>query len=341
MKIAIYGAGSLGTIIGALLSKAGKDVDLIDVNIAHVNALNEKGARIVGHMELTQPVKAICPDDMKEPYDYMFYLTKPTQNEVALPHLARYLKPDGIVIACQNGLPEKAIAQVVGETRVVGCVIGWGATWMEPGVSKLTTPTDHMTFTLGTLDNQITDRVRAVEEMLHDVGIAQIAPDFIGGRWGKLIINCTFSAMGAIVNGTFGDVIDNPKAIRSAAFIYNEMMAIANAAGIKPISLDFAGFDYNMLTFQTEQELEAKIPVFEFMAEPYRDIKTQILFDIEAGRYPEIDTTFNGIILNWGERYGVPTPVNRQVVEMIREMADGKLKLSATNVDRITLPELP
>lgn len=48
MNIAIYGAGSLGTIMGAFLSESDADVDLIDVNQAHVDKLNEEGAHVVG-----------------------------------------------------------------------------------------------------------------------------------------------------------------------------------------------------------------------------------------------------------------------------------------------------
>ena len=55
MKIAIVGAGSLGTIIGALLTKGGRDVTLVDANEEHVKALNEKGAQIVGFLEDDRP----------------------------------------------------------------------------------------------------------------------------------------------------------------------------------------------------------------------------------------------------------------------------------------------
>ncbi|MCL2122435.1 MAG: 2-dehydropantoate 2-reductase [Clostridiales bacterium] len=338
-RIAVYGAGSLGTIVGALLSKAGKDVDLIDTNAEHVKALNEKGAKIIGHLDLLQPVKAIFPDDAKEPYDYIIYLTKPTQNESALKQVVRCLKPDGVVVVCQNGMPEEAVAEAVGQGRVVGCVIGWGATWMEPGVSKLTSPVDLMTFYLGELDNQVTERLKAIVDIFNDIGKASIIPDLRGGRWSKLTVNCAFSTMSAVVNGTYGDVIDHPKAIRCAAFIYNEAMAIAAAAGIKPIS-DTPGFSYEMLTFKSGQELEQKIPIFKQLLAEHRSIKTQMLFDIAAGRYPEIDTTYNGILLRWGEKYKVPTPVNQQVVDIVHQMAGGKLEPSAANVDLITLPDL-
>ena len=64
IRCAIYGAGSLGTVLGAYMTKNGANVELINRNKAHVIALNEKGAHITGTVELTVPVKALTPDQM-------------------------------------------------------------------------------------------------------------------------------------------------------------------------------------------------------------------------------------------------------------------------------------
>ena len=61
MRIAIYGAGSLGTILGAFISKAGVPIELINRNKAHVEALKTKGAQVVGTMNFRQPVLAYTP----------------------------------------------------------------------------------------------------------------------------------------------------------------------------------------------------------------------------------------------------------------------------------------
>ena len=64
MRTAIYGAGSLGTILGAFIAKAGMPIELINRNKAHVEALNIDGAHIVGTMKFTQKVTAYTPDQM-------------------------------------------------------------------------------------------------------------------------------------------------------------------------------------------------------------------------------------------------------------------------------------
>jgi 2-dehydropantoate 2-reductase len=168
MRMAVMGAGSLGTIVGALVTKGGYDIDLIDVNVDHVKALNAKGAKITGLMEeLVRPVKAITPDEMTGEYDLIFYLTKTTQNESALKYVIRHLKRDGVVVCMQNGIPEDAVADAVGKDRTVGCIVGWGATWVEPGVSKLTSKTNNMHYVMGELDGKDTGRLHEIAKVLN------------------------------------------------------------------------------------------------------------------------------------------------------------------------------
>lgn len=338
MKMAIMGAGSLGTILGALLTKNGFDIHLIKRNAHDVNVFNTVGAKIIGLMELSQPVKALTPDQMTDEYDIIFYLTKTTQNESALKYCNKHLKSDGILLCMQNGLPEDAVCEVMGKERVAGCVTGWGATYVEPGVSKLTSDPEHMTYDIGELDGKITDRILMLEKILNHAGHVNVHTNLMGIRWTKLTSNSCFSGMSAVVGGTFGDVLDHPKAIRCAAHILKESVAVAKAAGVNPVP--FQGDDVTKLTFNTEKELAEKMPGIRKIAEHHRNIRTQMLYDIEAGRPTEIDT-FNGIFVKWGEKFGVPTPVNRQVVDIIKGMSEGKYKIGPANVDLIKLPELP
>ena len=76
INAAIYGAGSLGTVLGAYITKNGGEIDLINRNKAHVAALNEKGAKITGTVEMTVQVTAFTPDEMTKKYDVIFLMTK-------------------------------------------------------------------------------------------------------------------------------------------------------------------------------------------------------------------------------------------------------------------------
>ena len=124
MHTALVGAGSLGTIIGALLSKGGVDVVLVDANLEHVKALNSRGAQVVGCMDCVTPVKAIVPAEMKGVYDLVIYLVKGTYDEVALPQVWPYLGSHSTLITLQNGVPEDKVASFIGRGRTTGGAVG-------------------------------------------------------------------------------------------------------------------------------------------------------------------------------------------------------------------------
>ena len=91
INCAIYGAGSLGTVLGAYITKNGGKIDLINRNKAHVAALNEKGATIKGTVNMNVPVTAITPDQMSKKYDVIFLMTKQLFNKEVVTMLKDYL----------------------------------------------------------------------------------------------------------------------------------------------------------------------------------------------------------------------------------------------------------
>ena len=126
MKAAIMGAGAMGTVLGAFLTRNGFPVDLIDSYPAQVDALNEKGAGVVGCAELTVPVRALLPEQMEGVYDLVFLMVKQTNNEASLRALLPHLGENSTVCTLQNGVPELAVAEFVGRNRTVGGACRWG-----------------------------------------------------------------------------------------------------------------------------------------------------------------------------------------------------------------------
>jgi 2-dehydropantoate 2-reductase len=332
------GAGSLGTIIGALVSKENREVVLIDANREHVNALNQKGATITGKMDLNVPVKAITPDEMEGIYDIVLFLVKQTYNDVALKQLLPHLGPDSVVCTLQNGVPEDAVAEVVGKERTMGGTVGWGATWIGPGVSMLTSDPAKMTFDLGELDGSIRERTLKVKELLDPIGQTVIVPNLIGIRWTKLLVNATLSGMSAVLGCTFGEVLDNEKALTCAAHIGNEALLIARARGISMEPLQ--GHDLTALGFRTKKEMVARFPLYHAIFGPHRLLKASMLQDLEKGRKTEIDA-INGEVSKWGARLSIPTPVNDKVVEIVKGIENGKYTYSFSNLEMFEIPEIP
>ena len=147
-RIALMGAGSLGTILGGYISRH-RQIDIIDVNEAHVETMNRNGAKVIGTVEMTVPVHAITPDEMEDEYDLIIYLVKQTFNRTALPQMIGHMKKDGVIVTGQNGVPEPAICRLWPKEQVYGAPVAWGASYVEPGVSRLTSDPNHMGFTLG------------------------------------------------------------------------------------------------------------------------------------------------------------------------------------------------
>ena len=330
MRVAIMGVGSLGTILGAYISKAGKQIDLIDVNKEHVDALNKRGATVIGKILFNVPVKALTPDEMQGTYDLVFYMTKQTYNETALKQLLPHLGPDSVVCTLQNGLPEPAVAEYVGKDRTIGCTVGWGATWIGAGVSELTSDPNHMVFDVGSLDGAVTDKVKLAHEYLSLMCPTHILANLIGVRWSKLLVNSTFSGMSTVLGCTFGDVMDDPRSLRVVEYIANEVIHVARADGVK-MEL-FSGDDLELLAFESKEERDNTAKYYPKFFGPHRALKASMLQDLEKGRKCEIDA-INGVVCDFGRKVGIPTPANDKVVEIVKGIESGKYKYTFSNVE--------
>ncbi len=337
MRIALVGAGSMGTVLGALVSRGGEDIVMVDVNETQVKALNEKGARIVGHMDLTVPVKAITPGEMEGIYDLVIYLVKTVYDDQALPEILPFIGEQSAVITLQNGVPEEKVASVVGRERTLGGAIGWGATLLEPGVSELTSEVEAMTYDIGELDGSISPRIEAVKAVLDKAGKAEISTNLAGVRWTKLLANVSLSGLGAALNCTYGEILDNDKAIRAAASIIVETIKTARALGITMEPMQ--GVNPEVLIDIIRENEENALNVIRMVWGRHRDLVASMLQDLRKGVPCEVET-LNGYLSAKSAEVGVPTPVNDKVTEIIRGIEAGKYPLSFDNLEMIEVRPL-
>ncbi|RNB90482.1 ketopantoate reductase family protein [Brevibacillus fluminis] len=318
MRTAIMGAGSLGTIIGAFLSREGVSVELIDTNVAHVEALNRHGATVNGFTECTVPVIAYTPDQMNGTYDLVLLLTKQTYNQQVLSALLPFLHSDSIVCTLQNGVPEERVAAIVGRERVIGGAVGFGATWNGPGVSQLTTPLETVAryaFEIGELDGSDSSRIRHVQELLGHVGGCHVVFNLLSIKWSKLLINATFSGMSAALGCTFGDVLEDERAMACVAQIADETIKVAHAQDIRLTHMQ--GKDLEELALAPGETFLVKLPIYRHVFAPHAALKASMLQDLERGLPTEIDW-MNGLICQKGRQLGIPTPFNDRVVALVK-----------------------
>src|SRR5690606_9900127 len=334
MRAALIGAGSLGSIIGALMTQGGRPIDLIDANAEHVAALNRDGARITGELELVVPVTALTPQEMSGHYDLVFLLNKQTANDAVLKHLLPFLHSESVVCTLQNAIPEPRVASYVSAARTIGGAVGFGATWIGPGVSQLTTKVETMrdfAFEIGEIDGEPRPRLAQVQDYLSCVGTTRILPDLMGIRWAKVLMNATFSGMSAALGCTFGEVLDDPRAMRCIAFLADETVRAAHAAGHRMAPMQ--GEDFESFRLASPNDTEAKFPLIERIWNQHRLLRASMLQDLEKGRDTEIHF-INGVVCDTGRQYGIPTPFNDRVVELVVEAQNRRTVPTFSNLSR-------
>lgn len=330
MRAAIYGAGSMGTILGAYITKNGGKIDLVNHNFEHVRALKEKGAHIVGTVDFVQPVKAITPFEMAGTYNIIILLTKQMENEQIVRFLLPYLTPDGVIVTLQNGIPELLIGQIVRMDHVLGCTVAWGATMLEPGVCELTSSPDSLTFQLGSLTPFPNRHLHDVESLLSLMGPVVIEDNFIGTRWTKLLINASFSGLSTALGCTFGETIKPRDSRTVLQLLIKECIDVARKGGIRfePVQ----GKDViQLLDYQNPVKKFISYMILPIAMRKHMRLKASMLQDIEKGKKCEVDA-INGVVCNYGRELGVPTPLNDTVVDVIHRIERGELKPCRDNL---------
>ena len=329
-RYAIYGAGSLGTVLGAFITKNGGEIDLINRNKAHVELLNEKGAKIIGTVDMTVPVRAITPDQMEGKYDVIVLLTKQLFNKDVVTMLKDYLSDDGVIVTLQNGIPEPGIAEIIGANHTMGCAVEWGAALIEPGVCELTSDKDSLSFHMGKMDGITDKQFKMVKELLELMCPVHEEENLMGARWSKLLINATFSGLGTVVGGVFGDVSEDKAGQKVAIRCMKECIDVGHASGVEfaPVQgKNIVGLFY----YKNAIKRALGCMLLPIAMKKHRDIEPSMLQDLKKGKPCEVDA-INGVVCDFGKKYGVATPINDRIVEIIKKIQAGELKAEKANI---------
>ncbi len=169
-KIAVLGAGAIGSSVGADLTDAGYDVSIIDQWPEHVETMKATGLHIeMPDLNLKIPVRAyhLCElASLKPEFDFVFIAVKSYDSRWMAELIEPYLKSDGVVVGLQNSMNDDLYASIIGRERTVGCVIELSAQIFTPGEVQRNTTRTGTWFGLGELDGQITARVKEIQSIL-------------------------------------------------------------------------------------------------------------------------------------------------------------------------------
>ena len=337
-RIAIMGAGAVGSYIGAFLSRDGRDVTLIDMWGAHVDAMSANGLRASGTQgDFTVPVKAVhmtACTETAEPFDIVFLTVKSYDTEWATHFIKRFLSPTGVVVSAQNCMNDQLIASIVGYQREIGCVMsGITVALWEPGhVNRGGEPgrgRGHDVFRVGELHGRTTPRVQAIAYMLGTIDGARVTDNIWGERWSKLTSNASSNPVTAMTGLGSSGAAAHPGARWIQVHIAKEAVRVGQALGYEIESImgmpaaKWADADRG----DVFEELDA---LFEAKAGG-RDWKSSMAQDVAKGRRSEIDA-MNGLIVEQGLAADVPTPVNSAIVDVMRRIDAGSLAPSPSNL---------
>ena len=342
MRITIVGAGAIGGTVGAFLAKGGEDVLFVDVVKEHVDAINTRGLTITGRVEFTVPARAITPDELTGPLEWVFLSVKSQHTEVAMKPIAPLLGPQSFVVSLQNGLNEERIAALIGRERTVGAHVNWGSDYLGPGLIMYGS---EGVFYIGELDGSITDRVRALHDKLCKFTEVIVTQNIWGYKWAK---QCwaSLNYATALVDADAGDILADPRNRRVGVALLAESVQLAKLEGVKLEAFD--GFEPDLMTPTTPEAWQAAMDSIDKMADEYwrpadrLKKRTGIWRDLVVRkRKTEVDYRI-GELVRRGRARGLPMPLNSALWQMIHEIEDGKRAMLPENLrelERIINPE--
>ena len=176
------------------------------------------------------------------------------------------------------------------------------------------------------------ERYQQVKALLELMCPVHEEPNLLGARWSKLLINATFSGLGTVVGGTFGDVSENKDAQKVAIRCMKECIDVGHAAGVTFAPVQ--GKDITKLFYYKGAVKRAiGILLLPIAMKKHRGIVPSMLQDLRAGKPCEVDA-INGVVCDYGRRLGVPTPINDRIAQIIRDAQAGKLQPCPENIRR-------
>jgi 2-dehydropantoate 2-reductase len=288
MNIIVLGAGAIGSVYGARLSKL-HDVTLIG-GAAHVAAINRDGLVMQGHLAETLRLPAFTSVPSIAPGTLILLTTKVNNNVAAVRPIVGML-PDGVTIVCvQNGLySENLVKDLVGDRALVlRAITQVGGVLVRPGVVDNTVAG----YTL--LESH--EQSPPIAAVLTEAGLdGRIIADIKKEMWRKAVFNCVINPTTSLIGSEVGGIVD-PQLNGLKQQIIDECVAVANADGV---------------TFT-----EDFVALIDRVFAGARTIAS-MRQDLMKGRKTEIDH-MNGAVVELGKKYGIATPVNAAMTTMIR-----------------------
>ena len=306
MKYAVLGAGAMGSIIGACLSRGGQEVVLVDPYREHMDRIAAEGLRLTfGYVTETVRMQTCTNPKEAGPVDVVVLLVKGFMSETAIRGAWGLFGEDTFVCTLQNGLGNaETLEGLFPKDRILQGVMHLTGHLAGPGevVGAKYWTTD---IYLGSLAKEGPAATIAKEMAKHlsDGGlVAETKADVEQDIWKKALVNACLNAPCGVLRLRGGEYFSHPEGRRLAEDIAGEIAAVAVARGL-PIDVD-AAMSY------MEMGTRARSEHYPSMAQ-----------DMRHKRKTEIDS-LNGAIARYGRELGIPTPANDYLTRLVKIIED-------------------
>ncbi|NJD98464.1 2-dehydropantoate 2-reductase [Thermococcus sp. LS1] len=292
MKVYVLGAGSIGSLFGALLARAGNDVTLIGRE-EQVRAINENGLHVLGVEEFTvYPNASLYAPE--EPPDLLILATKSYSTKTALECARNCIGPETWVLSIQNGLGNEELALKI-TPNVMGGITTNGAMLVEWGRVKWT---GRGITVVGKYPTGTHPFVEEVAETFNGAGIeTHTTENVIGWKWAKAIVNSVINGLGTVLEVKNGFLKDNPYLEGISVDIAREGCMVAQQLGIE--------FEIHPLELLWDT------------IEKTRENYNSTLQDIKRGKRTEVDY-IHGKIVEYARSVGLEAPRNELLWALIK-----------------------
>lgn len=294
MKIIILGAGAIGSLFGAKLSKL-NDVILI-ARKDHADAINKNGLKIIGIENRTYRVKSITKISKIGKKTLIILTTKVQDSEKTIKSIKNFIRKDTIILCLQNGLySENIVKKTVGDKCIVlRAITNFGAIFLKPGI------VDYKSYSYTSI--QKSPRSKEIADNFSKCGLnGFVSKNIKYDMWKKLVFNCVLNPLTAILKIDNKGICDerlNPL----KKMIIEECVKVAEKNGIK--------FDIDFLKVLNE-EFKSSKNISSMQQDLLKGRKTEIGF-------------LNSAVVELGKKYGIECPVNEALVGIIKNLENHK-----------------
>ncbi|MFB0514273.1 MAG: ketopantoate reductase family protein [Candidatus Bathyarchaeia archaeon] len=301
--IGIIGLGPVGSILAAHLAKSGEDIVVEDIVQKLLITVKKEGLHISGIRELTAKIDKTASsmsELSKFDPDIIFIATKACFLKFILPELKQIYKPEMKIVSFENGLDnEQLIAETLGIDTTYRVVINYAGNKVSHGNAKMNwfQPPNYVgAFHKGRYTTDETTKY--VAHMMTASGLTtEEAPEIKKHVWEKTILNSALCSICAVTGQTMKEAMEFENTRGLAVKILEEGLEVAKADGY-----DFGKDALNRFTSYLEKGGAHK---------------PSMLIDVESRRPTEVDF-MSGAIARYGERYGIPTPVNSTFTSLLK-----------------------